>query len=235
MEEQKRQREYRRDGSGRALGLSVTACLHMAVVYGLLQHNTVSSAIVPPQPLMVSFVAATEAPRFVPPPVAKPKPVVQHRAVRHTQAAQPVAPEPLIAATAANPDSAPAASPAPAPLDPAPSNATPVAGLRNQPPTPVPAPALTQPGFNADYLQNPAPRYPPLARRMRQEGKVVLRVLVDTGGGASQIEVRNSSGSDVLDEAALDAVKRWRFVPARRGDQPIAAWVLVPITFTLQG
>jgi protein TonB len=99
----------------------------------------------------------------------------------------------------------------------------------------VPAPALTQPSFNADYLQNPAPRYPPLARRMRQEGKVVLRVLVDIGGAASQIEVRNSSGSDVLDEAALEAVKRWRFVPARRGDQPVGAWVLVPITFTLQG
>lgn len=234
MGEREKVREYRHDGSGRALGLLVTACLHMAMVYGLLQHSTVSSAIAPPQPLMVSFVAATETPRFVPPPVARPKPVVQHRAVRHTQAAQPVAPEPLIAATAASPDSG-TTSPEPAPLHPALSNATPVAEPRNQPPSPVPAPALTQPSFNADYLQNPAPRYPPLARRMRQEGKVVLRVLVDIGGAASQIEVRNSSGSDVLDEAALEAVKRWRFVPARRGDQPVAAWVLVPITFTLQG
>lgn len=94
---------------------------------------------------------------------------------------------------------------------------------------------MTQPSFNADYLQNPAPRYPPLARRMGQQGKVVLRVLVNPGGGPAQIVVRTSSGSDVLDEAALDAVKRWRFVPAKRGDQPIAAWVLVPITFTLQG
>jgi periplasmic protein TonB len=236
MGEQEKVREYRRDGSARALGLAVTASLHLAVVYGLLQHNTVSSAIAPPQPLMVSFVAATETPRLVPPPVAKPNPAVQRRAVRHTPAARPAAPAPLIAATAASPDSG-TASPAPAPLHPALSDATPVAEPRNQAPSPVPvpAPALTQPSFNADYLQNPAPRYPPLARRMRQEGKVVLRVLVDSGGGASQIEVRNSSGSDVLDEAALEAVKRWRFVPARRGDQAVAAWVLVPITFTLQG
>jgi protein TonB len=233
MGEQEKVREYRRDGSGRALGLSVTACLHMAMVYGLLQHNTVRSAIVPPQPLMVSFVAATETPRLVPPPVARPKPL-EHRAVRHNQAAQPVVPKPLIAATAASPDSS-TALPAPTSPHPALSSATPVAEPPNQPPSPAPAPVLTQPSFSADYLQNPAPRYPPLARRMRQEGKVVLRVLVDTGGGASQIEVRNSSGSDVLDEAALEAVKLWRFVPARRGDQPIAAWVLVPITFTLQG
>jgi periplasmic protein TonB len=254
MGEQKKLREYRHDDSGRVLGLSVTVCLHMAVVYGLLQHNTVTSAIIPPQPLMVSIVR--EAQPVKPEPVAppKPEPVVErkpHPPVQHKpkQVPPPAGPQPIATPkpersaliAAATPE--PASQGRPAPVEQAPPRPTPapVAAAVSEPAAaPVIAKAAppanpTAPRFDADYLQNPAPRYPPLARRMRQEGKVVLRVLVDSGGGASQIEVRNSSGSDVLDEAALEAVKRWRFVPARRDDQPVAAWVLVPITFTLQG
>lgn len=145
---------------------------------------------------------------------------------------QPAAPTPVIAAAAAASD-----APTAAPSEPErPAAATPSANAVSAPvPAPPNPPAVTQPSFNADYLQNPAPRYPPLARRMGQQGKVVLRVLVNPGGGPAQIELRTSSGSEALDEAALDAVRRWRFVPAKRGDQPVAAWVLVPITFTLQG
>ncbi|WP_246149068.1 energy transducer TonB [Candidatus Accumulibacter phosphatis] len=98
-----------------------------------------------------------------------------------------------------------------------------------------PAPAtISQPRFAADYLSNPAPTYPPLSRRMGEEGEVVLRVHVETSGRPSQIEVRKSSGSPRLDQAALDAVWHWRFVPAKRGEEALAAWVLVPITFHLK-
>ena len=93
---------------------------------------------------------------------------------------------------------------------------------------------MTQPRFDADYLSNPAPAYPPLSRRMGEEGKTVLRVHVEPGGRPSQIEIKTSSGSPRLDQAAQDAVWRWKFVPARRGDEAIAAWVLVPILFTLK-
>ncbi len=93
---------------------------------------------------------------------------------------------------------------------------------------------ITQPRFDADYLSNPAPAYPPLSRRMGEEGKVQLRVFVDTNGRPSQIELKTSSGSPRLDQAAQEAVWRWKFVPARRGDETVAAWVLVPIVFTLQ-
>ena len=232
MKNQRHVAGYRRDSSGHALGLSFTALLHIALVYALLQHHSMSLAITAPQPLMVTFLAPAETPKLVEPPVAKPKPVVQHRAVRERRVPQPIKPAPIVA-----PGTEPASvqTPAPAHADPAPSVATPAASQATAVASAAPAPQMTQPIFNADYLRNPAPRYPPLARRTRQEGKVVLGVLVDTGGGASQIEVRNSSGSEVLDEAALDAVKRWRFVPARRGDQPVAAWVLIPINFTLQG
>jgi protein TonB len=90
------------------------------------------------------------------------------------------------------------------------------------------------PNFNAAYLNNPPPAYPVTARRMGQQGKVILRVLVNPAGTADKVELRTSSGFDRLDDAALDAVRRWRFVPARQGDQPVTAWVLVPIVFTLE-
>lgn len=87
--------------------------------------------------------------------------------------------------------------------------------------------------FDADYLRNPAPAYPPLARRLREEGKVVLRVFVTPEGAAGQVELRTSSGFPRLDQAARDAVSRWKFVPARRGDETVGAWVLIPIVFNL--
>lgn len=101
-------------------------------------------------------------------------------------------------------------------------------------PSPPAPPAVTQPRFDADYLSNPAPTYPPLSRRMGEEGKTILRVHVEPGGRPSQIEVNTSSGSPRLDQAAQEAVWRWKFAPALRGDEAIAAWVLVPIVFTLK-
>lgn len=93
---------------------------------------------------------------------------------------------------------------------------------------------VSEPRFDADYLSNPTPIYPQLSRRWGEEGEVLLRVHVDANGLPSQIEVRTSSGSQRLDQAALAAVRQWRFVPAKHGDEPIAAWVLVPIMFNLK-
>jgi protein TonB len=106
------------------------------------------------------------------------------------------------------------------------------------PATPTPATAalqVTQPIFNADYLDNPAPGYPSLSRRMNEQGRVTLRVLVSAEGRAADVQIRSSSGSVRLDDAALDAVRRWKFVPAKRGSEPVAAWVLIPISFKLEG
>lgn len=104
-------------------------------------------------------------------------------------------------------------------------------------PAPAPAPlqeAIIQPRFDADYLRNPAPPYPPLSRRLGEEGKVVLRVLVSPGGAAETVEIKTSSGSPRLDEAAAGTVRQWRFVPARRGETAVQSWVLVPILFKLE-
>lgn len=92
---------------------------------------------------------------------------------------------------------------------------------------------VAPPQFGAAYLNNPTPGYPPLARRMGIEGTVMLKVLVSQAGPALKVEVVHSSGHDVLDRAAVKAVLKWRFIPARRGDSPIDEWVQVPIAFRL--
>ena len=62
----------------------------------------------------------------------------------------------------------------------------------------------------------------------------MLRVLVDVGGRAEELRIDRTSGAWILDEVALAAVRKWRFVPARRGDEAIAHWVDVPVRFRLQ-
>jgi protein TonB len=94
--------------------------------------------------------------------------------------------------------------------------------------------AITAARFDADYLHNPKPVYPHASRRLGEQGKVLLRVYVSAAGLAEKVEVKLSSSFARLDKAAEDAVSRWRFVPARRGDHAIAAWVQVPITFQLE-
>ena len=94
--------------------------------------------------------------------------------------------------------------------------------------------ALTEPLFDADYLRNPPPAYPSAARRGNIEGKVLLKVDVSQEGTAEQVEVARSSGSRLLDEAARVAVEQWRFVPAHRGSEKVAANVIVPIIFKIK-
>ena len=83
------------------------------------------------------------------------------------------------------------------------------------------------------YLNNPAPDYPSMSRRQGEEGRVLMKVLVSASGAAEDVQVEKSSGSDRLDNAAVSAVKRWRFIPAKKNNQPLSAYVLVPIKFSL--
>jgi len=106
-------------------------------------------------------------------------------------------------------------------------------GTSEVPSTPA-KPAITPPAFQASYLRNPAPRYPLIARRNGEQGTVTLRVLVTREGVPARVTVEQTSGSRALDAAALETVKTWRFVPARRGGEEIEAWVLVPIVFRLE-
>jgi protein TonB len=89
--------------------------------------------------------------------------------------------------------------------------------------------ALTQ----ARYRDTPRPDYPESARREAREGRVLLRVLVDDQGHSKQVEISSSSGDDALDRAAAEAIRRWRFHPARYGDKPVESWLRIPIEFRL--
>lgn len=114
-------------------------------------------------------------------------------------------------------------------------SASPAASSRFPSPAALPSPEVRPPAFDADYLENPAPAYPSLSRRLGEEGKVVVRVWVSAEGRAEKVELARPSGFARLDRSALDAVSRWRFVPARQGAQAVAASVLVPVAFVLKG
>jgi protein TonB len=100
------------------------------------------------------------------------------------------------------------------------------------PPSPVVLDA--EPDYRADYLNNPRPPYPMVARRMGYHGKVVLDVEVLAEGKAGDVKLHLSSGYDILDNAALQTVKTWRFSPARRFGQAVTQRFLVPIKFSLE-
>lgn len=209
----------------------------------------------PPPPRSQAGPKPEPKPQPARPPERRPEP---RPVVRRTPPAQktPPAPPPetLVADSVRAAPEAPVA-PAPRPPPPGPAvetaPAAPAPAAATSTPSPAPAasaassasaasaasasgPATSAPRFDAAYLANPPPAYPMISRRLGEEGRVLLRVHVEADGRPSSVELRDSSGSGRLDDAALRAVRGWRFVPARRGEQAVAAWVLVPINFTLK-
>lgn len=160
--------------------------------------------------------AARPQPRQLPEPPAPPQPQPQPVAVTPEPAAQPPAP-------------APAAAAQPAALE-----ASAVAAAPAAPAAPPAAPRIELPSSDAAYLNNPKPAYPALSRRLGEQGKVVVRVLIGVDGRAQQAEIRSSSGYERLDQAALQTVRSWRYVPGTRNGVPEAMWFNVPIQFVLE-
>jgi protein TonB len=95
------------------------------------------------------------------------------------------------------------------------------------------------PGDGVESLARPLggyqvkPRYPESARRQGLQGLTVLKFEVLADGSVGDILVERSAGHRDFDLAAMEAVKKWRFAPARRGKQPIAVWVTLPVKFEL--
>jgi protein TonB len=122
------------------------------------------------------------------------------------------------------PTAAPAASPRPV--------STP------RPPAPKPAPQPRRAQVveaRPDASRNPPPRYPDSARRQGWEGRVMVRATVGADGRVQSVALHRSSGHGVLDRAALDAVRRWRFRPRTENGNPTPATVEVPVNFFLTG
>jgi protein TonB len=162
-----------------------------------------------------------------PPPPEKPRPPKRPKPLP-----KPPQPKPAPAPKPASAPAAPAGVPAAAPLGPvAAPNPGPPAGaaqsgakLNSE---------YVEPSYQAAYLSNPKPAYPSASRRMEEEGKVTLRVHITADGQADQVLLHQGSGFERLDQAAMEAVRRWRFVPARRGRENVPGWVMVPIQFSL--
>ncbi|WP_041676385.1 energy transducer TonB [Ramlibacter tataouinensis] len=211
---------------------------HVAALWGL-QSGLVRRAaeVVVPVEILARLIEVPQ-PRVEPPTPTPPSPApappaprpVERKIQRPPPAPRPVAvPDPLPA------PAAPTAVAVPQP--PAPPVAAPVAAPEPAPapPAPAPAPATVElPSSSADYLQNPKPPYPPASKRLGEQGKVVVRVLIGTDGTAQKAELRQSSGFDRLDQTALSTVLKWRYVPGKRGGVPEAMWFEVPINFVLE-
>ncbi|MFT3762085.1 MAG: TonB family protein [Pseudoxanthomonas sp.] len=143
--------------------------------------------------------------------------------------------EPRPAPAAPDDEEAPAVAETPPP--PAPVDETPAAPA----PAPVvPKPAAPAPAVAATDLptpiagQSPPPEYPASAMRRGDTGTVLLHVTVGADGVPTDVDFARRSGTRALDRAAQDAVRQWRFTPAQRDGQPVAASVDIPISFDLQ-
>ena len=176
----------------------------------------------PPPPKPPEPVKPPEPPKLTPPPKT-PQPVLTPPPTPQPPA--PATPEPpaVLAAPTASVTAPVVPAAAPAPPPPAP------------PPPPPAAPAkLELPSSKADYLHNPPPDYPRMSKRLGEQGKVVLKVLIGTDGAPQKVELVTSSGFERLDKSALDAAMRWRYVHGKRGGVAEAMWYQVPIQFTLE-
>jgi protein TonB len=206
------------------IAFGVTIAVHALALSVLLSHKPTRQALLAAAPVMMELITPRHAERPNPEPATEP-PKPRHVVKHVPRPRQP--PPPLTTATEAT-SLVPAPSP-PTPVVVAPQSPTPVAQIQ----APIAPVIVTQPIYDADYLENPAPNYPALSRRTGEQGRVVLRVLVSPRGTADEVQVFTSSGHPRLDEAARDAVLRWKFVPAKRGSEPVQAWVRIPIPFIL--
>jgi periplasmic protein TonB len=227
-----------------AIALLISVVAHVSLL-ALLPGNAEAPTSVTPQVLDVVLVEPEKPPQSAAAAVPSPEHAAntqkqpprevrsaskeqKRKRSQSTQPALPATPPEPTRTVPAEPPAANAAQPAePAASPPAPRTTPPLALVA---PTP-----LTPPSFNAAYLRNPAPRYPPIARRNGEQGTVTLRVLVSRDGLPARVSIEKTSGSRHLDAAALETVQSWRFAPARSGTEPVEAWVLVPIVFRLEG
>ena len=141
----------------------------------------------------------------------------------------PVQVQPPVPTPAAAQTSAPAAAPAATPAAAQPSASTPA----KEPGMPATA-RNTDADYKAAYLNNPRPAYPLLAIRQGAQGEVLLLVEVLPDGRAGRIELEKFSGHAMLDAAAMNAVRAWRFTPARKDGLLTTQTVRIPIHFNLK-
>jgi protein TonB len=180
----------------------------------------------PPTPKEPEITPPKPEPK--PEPAPKPKPKPKPKPETPPKPKPPVKAPPSEKAISAPPEEVPDAADPP-PTAPSPSSSD-VATEKASDTLGAP---VVPPRVDARRMDNPAPAYPRQSRRLREEGTVVLELLILEDGTVSKARIETSSGHSRLDETALAAVKRWRYVPATRGGKPIAYTYLQPVVFSL--
>ncbi|ATE64074.1 energy transducer TonB [Rhizorhabdus dicambivorans] len=189
------------------------AALHLVTFYALVKFDVIHIAE-KKKVLVVDLIAEPPAPPTEKP---KPEPVVVQKVVpvvvTPAPIVQPLAPPPPpIAVTSTPPPPKPMAVTAPPPAGP-----------------------VTVGNLDERLLEGRPPRYPMESRRKKEQGTVVLRLLIGTDGRVAQISIAQSSGFERLDQAALQAVRGWRWQPVVRDGQPVEVRGLYSMPFALQG
>ena len=193
------------------IGLIVAA--HLLLLFVLMKFDVVSVSRLKPPPLVVDLLPDTPPP---PPAAAKPEPP-------RPVPVEIVVPKPVIPV--------PILTPAPVTVTDVPPPPKKVIAVVAAPPGPatINSPAVKPIDLITERISGELPRYPLESRRKREQGTVFLSVNLGKDGSVSQIKIAKSSGSARLDDAALSAVKRWRFSPT----VPIDPTYIVPIPFNI--
>jgi periplasmic protein TonB len=214
-----KQRRYSRN----TVVIAVLVLLHVGGIWflqnGLLKRSVemlipaeVISMAIPTMSKAEDYSPKIEHPKLTPLPVQKPTSAV---------------PAPLV------PPAAATAQPSLAAVLPAPAGITVAAAPAISAPPAPEQPVMQLPSSYADYLQNPKPSYPAMSRRQGEQGKTIVRVLIGVDGLPKQTELAKSSGFTRLDQAAMDTIMRWRFVPGKRAGVPESMWFNIPINWVL--
>lgn len=217
--------------------LLFVSLLHAAVILAVWSHPPAAKPASLSVPTVQGVLIAMPEPVVVPAP-----PIVE---------TLPPPPPPKKPETLKQPLPKPVEQPKPQPIKsrPVETKEAPPENTITPPPAPVPAtvqaPAsapltpepqeepVQEPHVDASRMKSLSPKYPRLSRRLREQGTVLLEMLVLVDGSVTELRVKTSSGFERLDQAALDAVKSWRFLPARRGGEAIAYRYVQPVEFSL--
>jgi len=202
------------EGVTRRFGLVAVVLLHVAVIAALLQIGEVRKAIADAGPLFVSFIAPETPVETPPPPVVVPKKQPPPLIVSQRVSQAPVE----FVAPVAPPE--PVAEPTLVDVPPSP---------------PAPAAAATAPKLvtHVEYVRRPALEYPTMSRRFGEQGRVVVRVLINPRGQAERVELQEASPYRRLNEAALKAAQEAQYRPYTENGVAQTVWALVPLVFEL--
>ena len=207
------------------------ALLHVGIIYAIYSGLLTRAVELVVPVVILAELIEPPAPKIAPPPSPQPPtpPLPQQIKKDVTKAPSVVAPLPMAIIDPTPAPNAPTGSLAPQPA------AAPIAAPVAAAPVAAPAqPAVQLPSSDADYLQNPRPPYPAISRRLNEQGKTTVRVLIGIDGQPQRAEISKSSGFARLDDAAVATVMRWRFVPGKRGGVAEAMWFNVPINWVLE-